>query len=225
MVLSSDGEILTNNHVIDGATKITVTVVSTGKSYAAEVVGTDPTADVAVLKLKDASGLAVARIGDSSTVNIGDTVIAAGNAGGVGGAPTVARGTVLGLDQAITASDPNGSNAEQLTGLIEVNAAVQPGESGGPLYNAAGQVVGMNTAGSSARRRSASTDNYAIPINTALAVAHEIESGKASSTITIGTPGFLGVEIDAIGQLGHSRSAGERGPAGHAGGEGGHRRG
>ena len=111
----------------------------------------------------------------------------------------MARGAVLGLDQAITASDPNGGNAEQLTGLIEVNAAVQPGESGGPLYNAAGQVVGMNTAGSSARRRFASTDNYAIPINTALAVAHQIESGKASSTITIGTPGFLGVEIDASG--------------------------
>ncbi len=108
-------------------------------------------------------------------------------------------GQVIDLDQQITASDAGGGNAEQLTGLIEINAALQPGESGGPLYNAAGQVVGMDTAGtgSGARRsRVPSTDNYAIPVNTALAVVKQIESGKASDTITIGTPGFLGVEVD-----------------------------
>ena len=196
MLLTSTGEVLTNNHVVDGATSITVTVVSTGKSYSAAVVGTDPTADVAVVKLKNASGLQTARIGDSSTLNVGDAVIAVGNAGGVGGAPTVGSGAVTNLDQQITASDPNGSNAEQLTGLIEINAPLQPGESGGPLYNASGRVVGMNTAGAAARRRAASTANYAIPINTAIAVVKQIDSGHATGTITIGTPGFLGVEID-----------------------------
>jgi S1-C subfamily serine protease len=196
MLLTSTGEVLTNNHVVDGATSIKVTVVPTGKSYSAAVVGTDPTADVAVVKLKNSSGLQIARIGDSSTLNIGDAVIAVGNAGGVGGAPAVGNGAVTNLDQQITASDPNGSNAEQLTGLIEISAPLQPGESGGPLYDASGRVVGMNTAGAAARRRATSTANYAIPINTALAVVKQIDSGHATGTVTIGTPGFLGVEID-----------------------------
>jgi S1-C subfamily serine protease len=200
MIVTSDGEVLTNNHVIDGATSITVTVVSTGKSYSAKVVGTDPTADVALVKMNGASGLQTANFGDSSTLKVGDAVTAAGNAGGVGGAPTVASGQVTGLDQQITASDANGGNAEQLTGLIEINAALQPGESGGPLYNAAGQVIGMNTAGSSTgRRRVAGRDNYAIPINTAMSVIKQIETGKSSDTITIGLPGFLGVEVDPNG--------------------------
>jgi S1-C subfamily serine protease len=200
MIVTADGEVLTNNHVIDQATSITVTVVSTGKSYSAKVLGTDPTADVALIKLNGASGLQTATLGDSSTVKVGDAVTAVGNAGGVGGAPTVASGAVTGLDQEITASDAGGGNAEQLTGLIEINAALQPGESGGPLYNGSGQVVGMNTAGSSSgRRRIAGRDNYAIPINTAMSVVKQIEAGKATDTITIGTPGFLGVEVDSSG--------------------------
>ena len=196
MLVTATGEVLTNNHVIDGATDVSVTVVSTGKSYRATVVGTDPTADVAVLKLANASGLPVVHLGDSSTLHVGDAVTAVGNAGGVGGAPTLASGAVTDLDQEITASDPNGSNAEQLTGLIEMNAALRPGESGGPLYNASGEVVGMNTAGTATRRRAPSTDSFAIPINSAMAVVKQIDSGTSSDAITIGTPGFLGVEID-----------------------------
>jgi S1-C subfamily serine protease len=197
MIITADGEVLTNNHVIDGATSITVTVVSTGKSYAAKVVGTDQTADVALIKMSNASGLQTAHLGDSSTVKVGDAVTAVGNAGGVGGAPTVASGQVTGLDQEITASDANGANSEQLTGLLEINAALQPGESGGPLYNSSGEIIGMNTAGSSTgRRRVVGRDNYAIPINTAMSVIKQIETGKASDTVTIGLPGFLGVEVD-----------------------------
>jgi S1-C subfamily serine protease len=124
-------------------------------------------------------------------------VTAVGNAGGDGGAPSVVHGQVTGLDQAITASDAGGANAERLTGLIEMNAPLQPGDSGGPLYNANGEVVGMNTAASANRRfRSNTADAYAIPLAKALTVVHQIESGQASSTVTIGVPGFLGVSVD-----------------------------
>ena len=152
MILTANGEVLTNNHVIDGATSVTVTVVATGKSYKADVVGTNPTADVALLQMRNASGLQVAKIGDSSTLKVGDQITAVGNAGGVGGAPSVHSGAVTALDQSITASDGAGGESEQLTGLIQMNALLQPGDSGGPLYNAAGEVVGMNTAGSARRR-------------------------------------------------------------------------
>ncbi len=199
IVLRATGEILTNNHVIDGATSVTVTVVSTGKSYEAEVAGTDPTADVALLRVTGASDLEVAKVGDSSKVQIGDQVTAVGNAGGVGGAPSVKSGAVTALDQTITASDGVGGKSEQLTGLIQMSARLQPGDSGGPLYNASGEVIGMNTAGSARRRGPAGggSEYFAIPINTAVEVAQQIESGTPSDTVTIGTPGFLGVQLAA----------------------------
>jgi S1-C subfamily serine protease len=204
IVLSPDGEILTNNHVIEGSTAITVTVVSTGKSYTATVVGTDPSDDVSVLQLKDASGLATAKLGDSSKVAVGDAVTAVGNAGGDGGTPTAAPGTVLALNQSLTASDANGSNAERLTGMIEVNAAIEAGDSGGPLYdNATGSVIGIDTAASSASPRfGTAVTGYAIPIAKALDIADQIESGQASSTVHIGYPAFLGVQLSPTSQGG-----------------------
>ncbi len=198
MVLTASGEILTNNHVIDGATSISVTIPSTGRTYSATVVGTDKTEDVAVIQLKGASGLKTVPLGDSSTVAAGDAVVALGNAGGVGGAPAVVTGTVRATDQTITASDQGGANAETLNGLIETNAPIQPGDSGGPLANSHGQVIGMDTAASSARRFNGGTAvSFAIPINHATAIAQQIESGQASSTIRIGLPGFLGVGVAA----------------------------
>ena len=199
MVLTSNGEILTNNHVVRGATTIKVTVVTTGKSYTAKVVGTDPTDDVAVIQAQDASGLSTIPLGDSSTVKVGDAVVAIGNAGGTGGSPSVVSGSVTNLNQTITASDENGSNAEQLNGLIEVNAPIVAGDSGGPLANSSGKVIGMDTAASSTQtsfsNSSQGSQGYAIPINNALAIAKKIESGQASSKIHIGLPGFLGVEV------------------------------
>jgi S1-C subfamily serine protease len=198
IVLTSDGEILTNNHVIQNSTAITVTLVSTGKTYTASVVGTDPTDDISVLQLKDASGLATAKLGDSAKVAVGAAVTAVGNAGGTGGTPSAAAGTVTALNQSITASDTSGSNAERLTGLIEVNADIQAGDSGGPLYsNATGTVIGIDTAASSSSARfgNGATTGYAIPIATALTIADKIESGQASSTIHLGYPAFLGVQL------------------------------
>ncbi len=204
VVLTSSGEILTNNHVIDGATKIRVTVVSTGASYAASVVGTDPTDDIAVLRLSGGSGLATARLATPAQVAdvaVGDAVTAVGNAGGTGGTPTAAPGRVVALGRDVTASDENGADPEQLTGLIEVNAAVQPGDSGGPLY-ADGAVIGIDTAaGTSGRGRVATTAartgsaGFAIPITNATAVADRIVGGEQSSAIHQGSPAFLGVQL------------------------------
>jgi S1-C subfamily serine protease len=196
MILTSSGEILTNNHVIDGATSIKVTVVTSGATYTAKVVGTDPSDDVAVLQLQGASGLQTAKIGNSSDVNVGDAVTAVGNAGGVGGTPSAANGSVVALNQSLTASNENGSNAETLTGMIEINAPVVSGDSGGPLYDSNDKVVGMDTAASSAfGYGGGQTAAYAIPINKALGIADKIESGQASSRIHIGNPAFLGVSL------------------------------
>ena len=201
-VLTSSGEVLTNNHVVDGATSISVTDIGNGRTYSASVVGYDRTGDLAVIQLHGASGLSTVSVGDSSKVTVGQTIIAIGNAGGVGGTPSVAGGTVTTLNQAITASDDGGGNSEQLTGLIEVNANVQPGDSGGPLVNTAGQVVGIDTAASeSFSFSSAGGDGYAIPIDTAISIAKHIEAGKSSSTVHVGPTAFLGVEISSVNSV------------------------
>jgi len=202
MVVSSAGEVVTNNHVIDGATSITATDIATGRTYTAKVVGADPTADVAVLQLQGASGLKTIPVAKSSNLSTGQAVVAIGNAGGVGGAPSVVTGVVSALNQTITASDNDGSNAEQLSGLIQTDAPIQPGDSGGPLVSSSGQVVGMDTAAStSARFEAVASEGFAIPIGEVLSVAGQIESGKATSTVQIGIPGFLGVAVETINQL------------------------
>ncbi|MDP9117729.1 MAG: S1C family serine protease [Actinomycetota bacterium] len=220
LVLTSTGEILTNNHVVDGATKISVTVVSTGTTYSATVVGTDPTDDVAVLQLSNASGLRTAAIGDSSTVRTGASVTGVGNAGGVGGTPSAAVGQVVALNQSLTASDTTGSNPENLTGMIEINAPIEAGDSGGPLYNSSGKIVGIDTAAQTNGRTTSVA--YAIPINRALALAAQIESGPASSTIHLGYPPFMGIAVsDANGGalVEHVTSGSPAQNAGLAGGD------
>jgi S1-C subfamily serine protease len=206
IVLSSTGEILTNNHVIEGATSIKVVDIGNGRTYTANVVGYDASHDVALLQLAGASGLTVASLGNSSTVGVGDKVVALGNAEGKMGTPAVASGNVTALDQSITASDELASSSEQLTDLIEHNSAIQPGDSGGPLVNAYGQVVGMNTAASSSYRFQGQSSNgtqaFAIPINTAVQIADEIEAGQGSSTVHIGSTAFLGIGIQPSSQSG-----------------------
>jgi S1-C subfamily serine protease len=211
MVLTSDGEVLTNNHVVDGATSITVTVLSTGQSYEATVVGTDPTDDVAVLQLTDASGLDTVQI-DQDPVAVGDAITAVGNAGGAAGT-SAAAGTVTALDQSITATDQSGQDAEQLTGLIEIAADVEAGDSGGPLYDADGEVTGMDTAASGTGGQA-----YAIPISTALSIAEQIVDGVDDSTVHQGVPAFLGVSLqDAAGSGAAVAGVVSGGPAEEAG--------
>jgi S1-C subfamily serine protease len=200
IVLTADGEILTNNHVIRGATSIKVTDVGNGKTYTASVVGYDASDDVAVIQLKNASGLTTASLGDSSSVASGDTVTALGNAGGKGGTPSVASGTVTALGQSITASDEGSGVSEHLTGLIQTNADIQPGDSGGALVNSHGQVIGMNTAASTgfqfqgqSSSQGSQEQAYAIPIASALTIAKQIEGGNGSSAVHIGATAFLGI--------------------------------
>src|SRR6516165_5063326 len=193
MVVNADGLVLTNNHVIEDSTKITATVTSTGKTYTATVVGYDKTGDVALIQLQDASGLTTVPIGNSASVKVGNTVVALGNAEGQGSI-TATAGHVTALDQTITASDEGGSTAsETLTGMIQTNADIVPGDSGGPLASSAG-VIGMDTAGNDANGQQASA-GFAIPIGTALSVARQIAGGHASSVITIGYPPFVGIFI------------------------------
>jgi S1-C subfamily serine protease len=199
IVLTSTGEVLTNNHVISGATSLKVTDIGNGRTYTAKVVGYDASHDVAVIQLQGASGLTTASLGNASSVGVGNSVTALGNAGGKGGTPSIASGSVTALNQSITASDQLSGTSEQLTGLVETNANIQPGDSGGPLVNAYGQVVGMNTAASSQyqfqSQGNSATSAYAIPINTAISVANQIESGSGSSTVHIGATAFLGIGV------------------------------
>lgn len=195
IVMTAGGQILTNNHVIAGALEISVTLVSNGKSYGATVVGTDATQDIAVLQVNGAPGLTPMQTAGS--VSVGDGVVAIGNAGGVGGAPSVVTGTVRALNQTITASDPGGGDEEPLAGLIQTDTPIRPGDSGGPLVNTSAQVVGIDTAASSVNGRYTNSVSvgFAIPINKALDVAKQIATGHGSPSVHFGTTGFLGVSL------------------------------
>lgn len=192
IVLTSNGEILTNNHVVEGATSISVTVVSTGSVYTATVVGTDATDDVAVLQLTGATGLQTAHLDTAGDTAVGEAVTGVGNAGGTGGTPSASPGAVTALEQTITTQAEQTADSETLHGLIQTDADIQAGDSGGPLFDADDKVIGIDTAAS---QGGATTAGYAIPIEDALAIAAQIESGQASATVTIGYPAFLGVQV------------------------------
>ncbi len=198
MVISSNGLVLTNNHVINGTTGLTARVVNsngqgTGKPYVARWLGYDKTADVAVIQLVGASGLRTVPLGNSNDVKVGDGVVAMGNANGTGSITTV-EGRVTGLNQKITASD-NGESSETLTNMIQTSSDIIPGDSGGPLASENGQVIGMDTAASTDSLGSQEDVGFAIPINRAMSIADQIINGKASSTVRIGSVGFLGVVV------------------------------
>jgi len=195
IVLTPTGEILTNHHVVQGATSISVTDIGNGRTYSGNVVGYDASEDIAVIQLNEASGLKTATLGDSSKLSIGQDVIAVGNAGGVGGTPTESQGAITALDRTIIASDDNGSS-EQLTGLIQTSARLISGDSGGPLVDSSAHVVCVDTAGSNRFSfRNANAGGFAIPINRAVAIARQITSGHSSATVHIGPSAFLGVQI------------------------------
>jgi S1-C subfamily serine protease len=194
MILTPDGEVLTNNHVVTGSTSINVTIVGQSVSHTAHVIGVAPAADVALIQIDGVSGLPTVTFASSTNVQVGDPIVAVGNALGLG-TPSVSSGSVTALNQTITASE-GGSKSEQLTGMIESDAPISPGESGGPLVNTAGQVVGMITAGDIQGFRSqTSRVNYAIPADTVVSYVNKIRSGQASSDVVYGQVGYLGVSV------------------------------
>jgi S1-C subfamily serine protease len=194
MVVTPSGEVLTNNHVIEGATGITVKIGNRAQTYPARVLGTDPTDDVALLQVQGVSGLPTVRLGDSSHVTVGQSVVAIGNALNLPGPPKVTEGTVTGLNRAITVRDSLG-HAEQLSSLIQTNATLQPGNSGGPLIDATGKVVGMNTAAAAGTTDTGSDVGFAIPINGANAIVQQIQGGHESTSVRLGMTAFLGVRL------------------------------
>lgn len=190
---ASRGLILTNNHVIRDATSVTATRASTGKTYSARVVGTDTGADVAVLQIRNAPRLVQAPIGDSGTVQLGDQVLVIGNQAGQGGPPTIAPGIINSLGRTIEASDGGAGFTETLRDMLQTSAQIEPGDSGGPLANSSGRVIGVDTAAATGSARA----GFAIPVNSALAVARQIAAGRPGPGITIGDAAFLGVVVAA----------------------------
>jgi S1-C subfamily serine protease len=196
IVLSSSGLVLTNNHVVDGSTRLTATLVTSGRKYAAQIVGTDASDDVALLKLTGASGLQKVQVGDSAKVRLGMPVVALGNAGGTGGPPTVTSGTITALHRTITASDSGSGSSETLHNMLQTNAPIAEGDSGGPLANAAGQVIGMDTAANTQVLGGPGTSQgFAIPIDRALEIARQMAAGQAGRGIRLGQPAFMGVAV------------------------------
>ncbi|MBV8927810.1 MAG: trypsin-like peptidase domain-containing protein [Mycobacteriaceae bacterium] len=196
IVLSPGGEVLTNNHVISGATSITATSVGTGRSYPVTVLGYDRKHDIALVQLQGATDLPTASIGDSNQLAVGQPIVALGNAGGTGSALSHEAGKVAALGQTVVASDDLTGSAERLNGLIEVAADLRPGDSGGPLVNSAGQVVGLNTAAAlNYKMGTPAGHGYAIPINQALGIAAEIRSGAQTGSVHIGDTPMLGVGV------------------------------
>ena len=197
MVLTSSGQVLTANHVVSGATSITVEIDGRSGRYPARVVGASPSADVALLQIQNVSGLPTVSIGDSQALRTGDEVVAIGNAGGEG-SPQVSSGTVTALNRTIVVGE-GGGILERLSGLIQASTPVERGQSGGPLVNTSGDVVGMITAA----RRTFSRDEpsgtaFAIPSFASARIVNEVRAGRASSTIFIGPVGYMGISVDEL---------------------------
>lgn len=178
IIVTKDGYILTNKHVINGASEVSV-ILDDGTTYEdVKVVAVDPLNDVAFLKIEDASDLTPATLGDSKTIHVGQQVIAIGNALGEY-QNTVTAGIISGTGRSVTASDGTGRQSETLSDMIQTDAAINSGNSGGPLVNAAGEVIGINTATST----SAENMGFAIPISSAKGMLNQlIENGKAERT-------------------------------------------
>jgi S1-C subfamily serine protease len=206
MIVTSDGYIVTNNHVVEGATSIEVTIAGRGQ-FRASFVGASRARDVAVIKVSGLTGLPVVRFGNSSTLEVGDPVVAIGNALGLGGAPTVTSGTVHALTRSIVAADDVEGPPEHLRDMIETNTPIEPGNSGGPLLDAFGQVVGMNTAATPSTSGGQSF-GFALPANSVAAIASEIERGRGVRGVALGLPAFLGISGDTIGLVGPGPATG-----------------
>jgi S1-C subfamily serine protease len=197
IIISSSGLMVTNNHVIADSTSIKVDIGGTGNTHSAHVLGYDVADDVALVQIEGVSNLKVAQLGDPSQVNVGDPVVAIGNALGKGGSPAVTQGKVTALNQDVTAGDASGGTTETLHNMIQIDAPIQPGDSGGALVNADGKIIGINTAAAGGRFRQQSGSNvgFAIPITNAISITDQIQKGDESNGVHIGARALLGVSV------------------------------
>lgn len=185
IILTADGEVLTNAHVVEGARTIHVTLAGESQSRTATLVGADAASDLALLQIEEAAGLPTATLGSSETLVVGDDVVAIGNALALRGGPTVTRGIVSALGRSLE------TRAGTMTDLIQTDASISSGNSGGPLVNAGGEVVGINTAvATSGAGTAAENIGFAIAIDQAIPVVERLRTGAPAA----GT-GYLGVNV------------------------------
>lgn len=197
IILDPTGEVLTNNHVIAGATDINAVSLADGRAYAVDVIGYDRTNDIALLRLRGGADLPTVVTGTSSRLTIGDDIAAIGNAGGTVGAPSFSPGHITELGASVRASDETGGGYRELHDVIRLAADIRPGDSGGPLVNSVGEVIGVTVAATLTYRidEVRGGEGFAIPIDKALAIAEQIRAGIASDTVHIGSTAFMGVSI------------------------------
>ncbi len=200
MIITSSGEVVTNNHVIAGATKISVTLYGSYKPIPATLVDTDATNDVALLQITGQSNLPSVTYGNSDDVQVGDAVVAIGNALGLSaGTPTVTQGIISAKGRSVQASDSSGNATENLTNMFQTDAAINPGNSGGPLVDSSGHVIGMNTAVASSADGTSQAQNigFAIPSNKIGKLLPALRSKSIGNQPASGT-GFLGVSLETL---------------------------
>jgi S1-C subfamily serine protease len=200
MIITSNGEVVTNNHVISGATNITVTLYGKTTAMPATLIDTDPSNDVALLQINGASNLPTVAYGNSDNVQVGDGVVAIGNALGLSaGSPTVTQGIISARGRTVQAGDPTGNNTETLTNMFQTDAAINPGNSGGPLVDSSGRVIGMNTAvaANSTGTSQAQNIGFAIPSNKIENLLPALRNKSIGAQSTSGTA-FLGVSLETL---------------------------
>jgi len=196
MIIATDGEVITNNHVIAGATAITVTLYGQTKALPATLVGADPSSDVALVKIDSPpSNLQAITFGNSRQLQVGDAVIAVGNALGLSaGTPTVTSGIVSATGRTVQAGDSSVGTTETLTNIIQTDAAINSGNSGGALVDSDGQVIGMNTAVASSSQGNAPAQNigFAIPAATIQGLLAQLRQGGT----THASKAYIGVVVE-----------------------------
>jgi S1-C subfamily serine protease len=206
MILTPGGEVLTNNHVVAGASTVTVTLFGQTKALGAHVIGTDPSDDVALVQIDGQHGLPTVQLGNSADTQVGDEVVAIGNALALEGGPTVTEGIVSAKGRSLSAQLDFSDTTENLTGLLQTDAPINPGNSGGPLVDSQGQVIGMNTAVAESGSGNAPAQDigFAIPVDSIKPLLAGLVTGGTGGGVapvsgaSNSHAGYMGVVVENV---------------------------